>query len=314
MNIAQLKTFLAVAESGSFTTAARLCRISQPSLSVHVRNLEEVAGRQLFVRNRGGVSLTPAGAAMVPKVREIMERFEELERCLATDGMDEVQDLKFGAIPTMAPYIVPPVVREFLRRQPRAKFLLQEDYTSNLLEQLIHRKLDVCLMSTPVEVPELEVEVIGQESFYAVFSRSLVGRKTSVSLDELRGFQFIVLQETHCLGVQLREFCHSHSLQNRVLCKTAQVSTILEMVAQGVGVSILPEMALRNAPSEQVVFLPIKGVQAEREIALVWRREMQPSPMVQGFMDLLKKQVAGGSTEFSGALQGTLQGALAEAP
>ncbi|MGF1573424.1 MAG: LysR family transcriptional regulator [Sumerlaeia bacterium] len=291
MNIAQLRTFLAVAESGSFTTAAKFCRISQPSLSVHVRNLENSAGKQLFIRNRSGVALTPAGAAMVPKVREIVERFEELERCLAADSVTEVQDLKLGAIPTMAPFIVPSVVREFLRRQPNAKLLLQEDFTANLTEALVHRKLDVCLMSTPLESNDLDIEVIGREPFYAVISRSLAARKTSLTLDEMRSFPFIVLQETHCLGVQLREFCHSYTLLNRVVCKTAQISTILELVAQGVGISILPEMALRHTPSDQVVFLPIKGVQAEREIALVWRRESKPAKLVQVFTDLLKKQL-----------------------
>lgn len=304
MNIAQLRTFLAVAESGSFTTAARLCRISQPSLSVHVRNLESSAGKQLFIRNRSGVSLTAAGAAMVPRVREIVERFEELERCLASNSVEEMQDLNFGAIPTMAPFIVPPVVREFLRRQPRAKLLLQEDFTDKLLEQLVHRNLDFCLMSTPVDSPELQVEVIGREPFYAVFSRNLASRKTSVSLEEMRNFPFIVLQETHCLGVQLREFCHSHSLLNRVVCKTAQISTIMELVAQGVGISILPEMALGHAPTDQIVFLPIKGVQAEREIALVWRKEMGPSVLVQSFMELLKKELLAGESREFAAVEG----------
>ena len=291
MNFSQLKTFLAVADSGSFTTAARLCKISQPSLSVHIRNLEESIGKPLFLRNRNGVSLTAAGAAMVPKAREVVEKFEELERCLSTESFDQVEDLKFGVIPTIAPYIIPPAVREFVRRQPRARFILQEDFTAPLIEQLIHRKLDLCLMSTPIDHPDLEVEVLAQEQFLAVFPRSLANRKTTVTIEELRGYPFIILQETHCLGVQLREFCHGHSLLSRVVCKTAQVSTVLQMVAEGVGVSLLPEMVLRSAPADQVVFLPIKGIQASREVALARRRDHQLSELAVLFSDLVRKQL-----------------------
>lgn len=252
--------------------AAERLRIAQPSVSQQIQRLEADLGASLFDRLGRGVALTDAGRALLPRARRIMAEMEEA-RASVTEDLEEHARLAIGAIPTMAPYLLPGLLRRLRDERPACEVVVREDLTENLLEALVDNAIDVAILSTPIEHDLIEVEAVGSEELLVVVPAAHELRSSSeISLTDLREQPTVTLHEMHCLGRQISGFCAARRLARNVVCRTAQLATVLEMVRLGMGVSLVPAMAAAHDASPERAYLRIKRDPPRRTIALAWRR------------------------------------------
>ena len=272
MEIHQLRYFVAAAEAGSVTLAAKRCRVTQPSLSQQIRKLEAGLGVSLFDRMGRGVVLTDAGRALLPRARRILAEVRATTEGLRAEVEAGAGRLAIGAIPTIAPYLLPPVLAGLRRSFPACELVVREDLTASLVEAVAANELDVAITSTPVVHGLVEVEVVGREELVVVApaSHPLAG-SVSLTADDLREQPTVSLHEMHCLGSQIAGFCARAGVRPNVVCRTTQLATVLEMVRLGMGVSLVPSMAARGDGSDGRVYRRLEPDPPTREIALVRR-------------------------------------------
>lgn len=272
MELHQLRYFVAVAESGSFTKAAAFCKVAQPSLSQQVQRLEESLGVRVFDRLPRRTVLTDAGRELLPRARRILSEVREARQELGDRGGSS--RLAIGAIPTIAPYVLPRVLARLMKLHPACELVVQEDYTDRILTAVAQAELDVALVATPPEDGSLLSVPLGADEFFLASPRggvhALAGRAT-VSLADLDGQPFIVLDEVHCLGRQVGELCRSRRVRPNVISTITQLSTALSLVESGLGVTIIPRLCLAATRGRKLVTIPIRGPGATRQIAAVWR-------------------------------------------
>jgi LysR family hydrogen peroxide-inducible transcriptional activator len=287
MEMHQLRYFVAAAEMRSFSKAARACSVAQPSLSQQVKKLEDTLGVRLFDRLGRGAELTEAGRALLPRARRILAETRDAEERLRAGFDDERGALAIGAIPTMAPYLLPGVLKRLRRERPECEVTVREDVTARLLEALADHEIEMAIVSVPAEHPLVELEVIGKERLLVAMSKGDAPRTKSVSLESLRDAPAVVLHEMHCLSGQVEGFCAAHGLSPRIVCRGAQLQTVLGLVSLGMGVSIVPEMCAKADTTSARVYLPIAKECPERAIALAWRKGRSRSSVAVRAAELL---------------------------
>ena len=272
MELHQLRYFVAVAETGSFTRGAARCHVAQPSLSQQIQKLEQACGQKLFDRLGRRIALTQAGESLLPHARQVLAAVEQAAASVRDDTAGG--PLVVGAIPTIAPYLLPGVIRRFLKAHPDCDLSLREDLTERLIEAVADCRIDLAVMSTPVEHPLIDVEVIGTEPLLvALPARHRLCDRRKLKLSDVTGERAIVLHEMHCLGRQIQAFCTSNRIEQRLVCQSTQLETVKRMVALGLGVSVLPAMAVdRAGTSSALRVLPVEPTGPTRQIAIIWRK------------------------------------------
>jgi len=292
MELHQLRYVVAVAETGGFTRAARRCGVTQPSLSQQVRKLEEELGAALFDRSSRGAVPTEAGRALLPRARRILAEVRDTVAGVRGDVEAGFGPLSVGAIPTIAPYLMPPVLSGFLRDHPECQLTVREDLTERLIEAVVDHELDAAVMSTPVDHPALHVDVVGREPLLVVAPAGFP-LPDRLRAEDLSGEPAVVLHEVHCLGQQIADFCSAARVRRRIVCRGTQLPTVLSLVGLGLGLSIVPEMAARQDTDPSRVYRPLQGG-PEREIAIVRRADRSVSALCRRFLDLLAGRFAAG--------------------
>ena len=291
MELHQLRYFVAVAETGNFGRAAVRCRVSQPSLSQQVIKLEARLGRKLFDRLGRRIALTDAGAALLPRAKAILAEVLEAEREVVGDVEAGRGRLAIGAIPTIAPYLLPNVIRGFLEANPEADLTVREDLTENLVEALAAAELDLALMSLPLDDPRIAHEELMVEPLLVVApADDPIARSKAVELRDLEDRPAVVLHELHCLSAQVQSFCQAHHLNLRIVCRTTQLTTVQSLVALGLGLSIVPEMAAGADESGRRVYRPISRGQARRAIVAAWHPGRHRPRLAERFLEGLREE------------------------
>jgi len=284
MELRQLEYFVAVAETANFTRAAERCHVAQPSLSQSIINLEKELRQQLFDRLGRKVQLTEAGRMLFDRAKLILSTTEDTRRELR--DFAEPASLSVGAIPTIAPFLLPNAVKKFLELHPTTPLMLHENFTERLVESIGEGELDVGIMALPIEDERLNSKVLFREELLLAIPKGHeLTRKKHIGLKELLNVPFILLDEMHCLGEQVMTFCRRHAYGPKVVCRGAQLSTLLSLVAIGQGVSLIPHMAITEAASETTVFRSISGEAPTRTIAAVWNRRRYRSPLIDVFLN-----------------------------
>jgi LysR family hydrogen peroxide-inducible transcriptional activator len=200
--------------------------------------------------------------------------------------------LVVGAIPTMAPYLLPPALEKFRLSYPDCQISVREDLTEQLAEALANNEIDCALVSTPLDDELLEIEVLADEELLvAVTARHAAAGKSHLGIADLRGQPTITLADMHCLGRQIEGFCSARHLSRRVVCRTTQMLTILELVALGVGVSMIPEMAAAADRSGRCRYLPLRPGKPTRQIAVAWRQGRTRPLAATRFIDLIRSNI-----------------------
>jgi LysR family hydrogen peroxide-inducible transcriptional activator len=290
MEMHQLRYFVAVAQTGSFSRAAEQCHVSQPSLSQQIQKLERGLGQRLLDRLGRRAALTDAGRLLLDRALMILGTAEDAERRLRDAGDTEGGRLSVGVLPTIAPYLLPLVLGRFLKRHPRAEPTIHEDVTRQLLAAVVAGELDVALVALPISDDRVQAEPLFTEPLLLALPRThRLARRRRITLEDLGTERFILLNEMHCLGEQVLSFCNAHGCQPWIACRSAQIATIQSLIALNQGVSLLPAMAQRVDRDRRRVYRPLAGDPPRRTIAVIWRRHRYHSPTAERFLAQLRE-------------------------
>jgi LysR family hydrogen peroxide-inducible transcriptional activator len=256
MELHQLRYACAVAETGSFSRAAERCQIAQPSLSQQVLKLEQDLGAKLFDRLGRGVRLTESGRAFMPHARAILDHVDLARASVVSENAGVHGSVTLGAIPTVAPYLVPRYTAAFTKRYPDARLRIVEETTPVLIEGLRNLSIDFALMALPLRHKDLELLPIRTESLLAVIPEAHpLASRDSLSLADIRGESFVMLRDGHCFRDLSLSICRSAHVNPNIAFESGQFSSILGMVAAGIGLSLVPEMAIERRAGCRYVHL-----------------------------------------------------------
>ena len=272
LTLKQLRYFEALARHGHFGRAADVCAISQPALSMQIKELEETLGTELFERGARQVRLTNFGEAFALRARDILRSVDELED-LARASQDRlVGRLRVGIIPTVAPYLLPTIIGKLTGMHDGLDIHVRESLTSKLVQELTEGRLDTAIVALPVSEPSLTEVALFSENFVLV--RPDEDREKPVpNREALREMRLLLLEEGHCFRDQALSFCNIHSALPRELMDGSSLSTLVQMVSAGVGVTLIPEMAVSvETRSAAVSVARFKNPQPSRTIGMVWRK------------------------------------------
>ncbi|HEV2577188.1 MAG TPA: LysR family transcriptional regulator [Acidobacteriaceae bacterium] len=249
MEINQLRYVCAIAETGSFSRAAERCQVAQPSLSQQVLKLEEDLGAKLFDRLGRSIRITEAGRAFLPHARSILEQMEAARSSVAAKNADIRGSVAVGVIPTIAPFLMPRYTTVFAKKYPDAKLRIVEETTPLLIDALRDLSIDLAILALPLRHKDLEFFPIRTEPLFAALPKNHPrATADSLALKSLRGEPFVMLRDGHCFRDLSLATCTHARITPNIAFESDQFSSVLGMVAAGVGISIVPQMAIdRNA-------------------------------------------------------------------
>ena len=281
LTLRQLRYFDALARHRHFGRAAEACAISQPALSMQIKELEEALGGVLLERNARQVALTTFGEELAQRVRDILRSVDELGDFARASRDRLAGRLRVGMIPTIAPYLLPKVIENLARLHPELDIHVRETVTPKLIEEVAEGRLDTAIVALPVSEPSLTEVALFAENFLLV--RPAEDKETPVpSVEMLREMRLLLLEEGHCFRDQALAFCNMRSSPPREVLDASSLSTLVQMVGAGIGVTLIPEMAVavetRSAPVSVARF---KNPQPSRTIGMVWRKKSPLAKQLQ---------------------------------
>lgn len=287
MEVDQLRYFLRVAERGNFTRAAEELNISQPALSRSIQKLEEELGQPVFERKTRSVALTDAGTLLQSRAQQILALIEDTKAEISDDGRSG--QIRIGAIPTIAPFFLPNLLRQFSTEFPAASIIVQEDTTDHLLKRCTQGEIDLAILALPVPAKYLEVEELFQEELLLVLppDHPLVN-KPQIRLNDIKALPFVLLDEAHCLSDNIVSFCRQRSFHPVAVEQTSQLAMVQELVSLSHGISMVPQMARKLDQSDRRVYRSMSGIKPVRKIAMVWNPYRFQSRLLQAFQERLR--------------------------
>ncbi len=274
LSLRQLQYLVAVAETRSFRRAAELCHVSQPALSAQIAVLENALGVRLLERDRRMVQPTAAGQDILERARHILVQADDLTDAAKRLGDPLSGTLRIGVIPTVSPYLLPEVVPTLRRRLPLLHVQWIEDKTDALVDRLLAGTLDAALLALEARLGDLEQEIIATDPFVLATPRDhpLALGRGPVHLKDLNGVDLLLLEDGHCLRDQALSFC-ARARTNELDFRATSLPTLVQMVASGAGVTLLPRLALPvEARRSQLKLRRFAPPGPHRTIGLVWRR------------------------------------------
>ncbi len=274
VTLRQLQYALAVAEFKSFRRAAEACAVAQPSLSAQIAQLESALGVVVFERGTRGVSVTKAGAVVLERARRTLLEADDLTT-VAEGARDPLSGtLNIGVIPTVAPYLLPEISADLRKAFPRLKVIWAEEKTRTLVERIAAGELDAGLLAVESEVGDLESVEIGRDAFFlAVPQGHRLARGTQPArIDQLADETVLLLEDGHCFREQALAVCRRGGAEEASVRATS-LSTLTQMVAGGMGVTLLPQIAIRTENrARSLVTRPFGARGPSRTLALAWRK------------------------------------------
>lgn len=272
ITIRQLRYFEALASQGHFGRAADTCAISQPALSMQIKELEAHLGALLFERSARQVRLTRFGEAFALRVRDVLRGVDGLGDMARAAQGGALAHLRIGVIPTIAPYLLPAIIGDLTRDNPNLDLHVRETVTPKLLQELSDGRLDTAIVALPVSEPGLTEVALFSENFVLVRP----GRDASKpvpSREMLQEMRLLLLEEGHCFRDQALSFCNMGPVAPREFLEGSSLSTLVQMVGAGIGVTLIPEMAVAlEARAAAVSVARFPGIQPSRTVGMVWRK------------------------------------------
>ena len=273
-SLRQLQYAVAVADARSFSEAAARCRVSQPSLSAQVAQLEDALGTRLFERDRRRVLLTTAGEPILERARSVLREVDDLVDVAQRSTDPLASTIRLGVIPTLSPYLIPCIRPPLRRAYPKLTLLWIEDKTHVLVEKLGAGEIDGALLALEAAIGDVEREIVGYDPFVlaAPAGHPLMVKKSPVTLSELDSENVLLLDDGHCFRDQALAVC-SRAKAQELEFRATSLPTLAQMVADGNGVTLLPQLAVATeAKRARLAVRPFAEPVPGRTIALVWRR------------------------------------------
>ena len=272
LTLKQLRYFEALTRHGHFGRAADACAISQPALSMQIRELEETLGTTLFERAARQVRLTSFGEEFAIRARETLRSVDELEDLVRASRDRLIGRLRIGVIPTIAPYLLPAIISDLTRVHEGLDIHVRETMTSRLVQELLEGRLDTAIVALPVSEPTLSEVALFTENFVLVRPGGDAGKPVP-DQEMLRHMRLLLLEEGHCFRDQALSFCNLQSTRPRELLDGSSLSTLVQMVSAGIGVTLIPEMAVPlETRSSSVSIARFKPPRPSRTIGMIWRK------------------------------------------
>lgn len=277
MNLTELRYAVALAHERHFGRAAASCHVTQPSLSVAIKKLEDELGVQLFERHRHDVRITPAGEAVIAQAQRVLEEAEKLRLLADPDVQQFGTPLRIGAIYTIGPYLYPALVTAARRIAPQLALGIEENFTHVLAQRLRDGEVDAILIALPFAEPGVVVTPLYDETFEVLLpARHPLAKQKRIAPSALDQEAVLMLGEGHCLRDQVLSFCpyiHSAPASGRTEVGASSLETIRHMVAAGMGISVLPQTACASPWYDDSVLLtrPFEKPEPVRRVALAWR-------------------------------------------
>ncbi len=283
LTLKQLRYFSALAETLHFGKAAKLCNVSQPALSMQIKDLEAHLGIILVERNASKLLLTSEGLEIAKRARDILMAVQDLTELASHRRHPLAGRLRLGVIPSIGPYLLPKLLPEVHRAYPDLELSLRESQTLTLVDDLLDGALDLLILALPIEPDEIEAMVLFDDRFSVALPRNhgLAGRK-QVTQEELAEEHLLLLEEGHCLRDQALAVCQSAKTDE---FRASSLATVVQMVANGYGITILPALALPTEADGHgpIVVVPFAEPAPFRTIGLAWRKS---SPHQDEFMEI----------------------------
>jgi len=272
LTLKQLRYFEALARHGHFGRAADACAISQPALSMQIRELEGELGAALFERGARQVRLTGFGEAFGVRVRDILRSVDELQDLARVSQEGLVGRLRIGVIPTVAPYLLPAIIGNLTSSYPGLDLHVRETVTGKLIGELADGRIDAAIVALPVSEPSLIEVALFAEDFVLIRPGEDDGKPVPNG-ETLSKMRLLLLEEGHCFRDQALSFCNRHSAMPRELLDGSSLSTLVQMVSAGIGVTLIPEMAVAvETRSAQVSVARFDNPKPSRTIGMIWRK------------------------------------------
>jgi LysR family hydrogen peroxide-inducible transcriptional activator len=287
ISLKQLRYFDSVARLKHFGRAAEQCAVTQPALSMQIQELEKELGVQLIERSRSGVLLTEAGREIARRATRVLGEARDIVDFARRQGKLLSGPLHLGVIPSIAPYVLPallPLVRE---KFPDLDLHLRETQTQTLVEELLEGSLDLLLLALPVDDPEIETQKLFNDRFLLAMPKSRrLSNKVRATPDLLEQDRLLLLEEGHCLRDQALSFCNLRRVDNIDTFGASNLSTIVQMVANGLGMTLLPELSIKlECRHDDIRLMRFTDPQPRRVVGLAWRKS---SPRKSHFAELGK--------------------------
>jgi LysR family hydrogen peroxide-inducible transcriptional activator len=283
LTLKQLRYFEALARHGRFRLAADACAISQPALSMQIKELEEDLGNDLFERSAREVKLTAFGQMFASRAHDILRAVDELGDLARASRDPFLARLRIGIIPTVAPYLLPAIINDLNATFDGIQIDVRETQTAKLVQELSRGDLDLAIVALPVSEPSLAELKLFDEEFVLVRRLEDEGRPVP-DRDMLREMRLLLLEEGHCFREQALSFCRIGSARPREIMEGSSLSTLVQMVGAGIGVTLIPEMAVPiETRSAQVSIARFQSPRPSRTIGMIWRNS---TPLVRQLMEI----------------------------
>ncbi|NEX61431.1 hydrogen peroxide-inducible genes activator [Noviherbaspirillum galbum] len=294
MTLTELKYIVAVAREKHFGHAAEACFVAQPTLSVAIKKLEDELGVTIFERGGTEISMTPIGAQIVTQAERVLEQTAAIKEIAKQNKDPLAGPLRLGVIYTVAPYLLPPLVKTMIERTPQMPLVLQENFTVKLIELLRQGELDAAIMALPFADQGLMVQPLYDEPFVVAVPRTHPwAKRDAVDAEELKSETMLLLGNGHCFRDQVLEVCPEmarFSTSGDGIARTfegSSLETIRHMVASGIGITVLPKASVpdMDAQDGMLRYLPFKGDGPSRRVVIAWRKSFTRRPAINAVRD-----------------------------
>ncbi|MBF9196363.1 hydrogen peroxide-inducible genes activator [Microvirga terrestris] len=274
VTLRQLRYFETLARTMHFGMAADQCAVTQPALSMQIKELERELGVELIERRGNTIAITPAGQEIAARAEAILSQVRELSDFARQHHGVLTGPLRLGIIPSIAPYLLPDILTETTKHYPQLDLQIRETQTNALVEELIRGGLDAVLVALPMQQPQLETMPLFKDRFLiAVQSQAAPDWMASDLRSRIGQERLLLLEEGHCLRDQALQFCQIANMEARKALGAASLTTIMQMVAAGHGVTLLPELCAKTEVDRQrVALIPFPKEPPMRIVGLAWRR------------------------------------------
>ncbi|WP_026353803.1 hydrogen peroxide-inducible genes activator [Woodsholea maritima] len=290
----QLQFLLALAEHGSFSRAAEVACVTQPTLSAGIKELEAILGAVLVERGARGATLTPAGEAAVERARTVLTEAEDLVHAARAAGEPLSGAFRLGVIPTIAPFLLPQVLPALRRLYPSLELFLREDLTGRLAEALKERRLDAALIALPYDMPSLEVFPIAEDEFlFAAAPDHPLIKAKKLETQKVAQEPLLLLEDGHCLRDHALSVCGTGDHSRGDFAATS-LHTLVQMVKSGLGATLLPRLAIDAGLVEhmELAVRPFDPPVMGREIGMVWRKGSARAEEAKSLAEAVKAAMA----------------------
>ena len=294
MTLTELRYIVTLAREQHFGHAAERCFVSQPTLSIAVKKLEEELGIALFERSKNAVRVTPIGEKVVRQAQKVLEQAEAIKD-LSKQGKDQLASpLRVGAIYTIGPYLFPKLIPEVQRIASQMPLYIEENFTETLRVKIRNGELDAIILALPFNEPDVLTRALYEENFSLITPKGHpLSKQSSVDSQQLNDLNLLLLGEGHCFRDQVLEACPSLNQsfhEKHRVTEGSSLETIRMMVASGLGTSVLPTSAIKGHPSSSMVsVLPFKEPQPKRTVALAWRASFPRPQAIDVLVDAITK-------------------------